>query len=290
MSIDQTIPGLPGDAAIAVVDGGVGRRGASTGTVILHGGRARLAGRSIEGVVHPFEAEAVGVARAIHEARSLGVRRLRLLLDSHPVGMIAQGYRPGEPTGREASLAATADAAREAGLAVSVRIVQGHAETRDLPSRLNDLAHILAGIGAMTTYRHELTVDPGWIDRLAEDDPRFRPTRTPDRWAFRFPRRRAAHFLGVDVGTVDALVLAGHVSVTPEGLTRPSVAAVYEAAQEMRREAFFGFDVPEGVTGCWDDEISRGWDGRPSLWYHRKSGLRPPATEAADEPGASPVP
>ncbi len=280
MSTDQTIQGLPDDAAVVVVDGGVGRRGASVGMVVVHAGRVRLVGRPVEGDLHAFEAETAGVALAFAEARALGVARLRLLLDSHPVGMIVQGYRPDEPTDREAALAAVVDEGA-AGFPVSVRIVQGHAETRDLPSRLNDLAHILAGIGSRRLHDETLAMEPGWIDALADSDRRFRPTHTPDRWAFRFPRRRAAHFLGLDVGTVDALVVAGHLRVTPEGLTRSSVAAVYEAAQAMRSDAYFGFGEPEGVPGLWDDEISRGWDGRPSQWYHRKSGLRPP--EPVDE-------
>jgi len=284
MSPPESFPTIPEDAAVAAVDGSVTRTGAATGMVFVHAGRMRLEGAPLAGVDEAFVAEAAAVERAIRTALDLGVSRLRLLVDHHGVACLVQGHRPGLPSEREARLVAALDAAAASGLALSARVVQGHAETADLPSRMNDVAHILGDLGAGETYRAEIAFGPGWDADLVAADRRFRSTYTHQRWNAVLPRLRTAHFLGLDPATVDALVRAGHLDVVPEGVTRRSAARVYEVAQRLRLPAFFGFDEAERVPGRHVDEISRGWDGRPSGFTGRKSGLRPPVPEPLPQP------
>jgi hypothetical protein len=291
MSESSPIPDLPQGAAVAATDGSVSKAGASAGVVLVHAGILHLEGLPLPGVEDSWVAEAAGAGRAIASALGLGATRLRLLIDHFGVASFVQGWRPDAMEPREQALADILERAAREGLDVTARVVQGHAETADLPSRMNDVAHLIGDIAMDGDFRSSMAFAPDWSERLVESDRRFRPTRTHQRWAAFLPRRRTAHFLGVDPGTVDDLVRHGYLDVAPEGVTRRSAAAVYEVAQRIRQDAFFGFSDPERVPGRLVDEISRGWDGRPSGFTGRKSGIRPeppvPAPEAPDAAGAS---
>ena len=267
---------IPPDHAVAAVDGSVSRHGASAGVVLIHAGSAHLIGTPLPDVDQAWLAEACAVRVAIDAAFDLGVSNLRLLIDHHNVAQTVQGRPPTRETGNEATLSLLMAQTRARGLKVSARVVQGHAETSDLPSRMNDLAHILGDVGSRQPFLRTVDATTGWIDRLASEDARFKPTWTPQRWAAFLQRRRTAHFLGVDVLTVDRLVKAGHVDYNARGVSRESAAKVYVRLQEMRHDAYFGFEAPEHEPGRWEDEILSGWDGRLAQFYHRKSGMRPP--------------
>lgn len=282
MSESPALPILPPDHAVAALDGGVGRLGAAAGIVFLHGDRIVLRGVTLD-VPGAWEAEASAVSEAIALARELGVANLRLLIDHHGVASIVQGRRVEAETGIQPQLAKAVDDARRDGMRISARVVQGHAETMDLPSRMNDVAHLLGSASMQAPFKYDMAATPDWADRLAGIDRRFRPTRTYQRWEAFLGRRRTAHFLGVEVETVDRLLRSGHLDFDARGVTRRSAAAVYEILQNMRHDAYFGFGEVEHEPDRWDDEISRGWDGRLAKFYHRKSGIRAPEPEVDAE-------
>jgi len=277
------VPPLPPGSALAVTDGGVGKRGASAGLVLVHDGMATISGTPLPGMDDAWDAEVASVSLAVDAAIAAGATRLRLLIDRYDVARFVQGRRPTEPRPRDAALDECTVRARSAGLALSARVVQGHTETADLPSRLNHVAHVACDIGLEGRFELRETIGPEWLDGLAARDKRFRRTRTHLRWVAELQRGKVAHFLGVDVATVDALLAAGHLDIGSGGVTRRSAARVYEVAQAMRLDGFFGFGEPEGVPGHETDEICRGWDGRPSGFLHRKAGTRvPPPGEHGD--------
>lgn len=283
MSESPALPTLPRNHAIAALDGGVGRHGAAAGIVFLHADRVILRGVTLD-VPGAWEAEASAVSAAISLARELGVENLRLLIDHHGVASIVQGRRVEAETGIQPQLAKAVEDARMDGMRISARVVQGHAETMDLPSRMNDVAHLLGSASMQAPFRYDMPATADWADRLAGIDRRFRPTRTYQRWEAFLGRRRTAHFLGVEVEIVDSLLRSGHLDFDARGVTRRSAAAVYEILQNMRHDAYFGFGEVEHEPDRWDDEISRGWDGRLAKFYHRKSGIRPPESDSVEDP------
>lgn len=275
-------PHIPDDAAVAAVDGSVSVRGAAAGVVLAHRGVLRLSGVPLPPDIESWEAEALAAGEAISAALGAGARRLRLLIDTAHVAAFVQGRRQGDGVlPRQGTFASLLDHAREAGLAISARVVQGHTETRDLPSRMNDLAHLLGSMSPAVPTALETSTSAGWDGRLRAVEPRLVPSRNHHRWTASLGRRKTAHLLGLDVGTVDALFRAGHIDVTPEGVPYGSVARVYEAAQALREDAYFGFSAPEGVPGAWEDEIHRGWDPRPSLYVEARRAQREAERAAA---------
>ncbi len=275
MCDSPAFPQIPDDAAVAAVDGSVSSRGAAAGVVVLRRGSLRLRGVPLPAGIESWEAEALAAGDAIETAMASGVRRLRILMDTAHVAAFVQGRRNGDGVlPRQGTLASLLAGAAEAGLAVSARVVQGHTETRDLPSRMNDLAHLLGSVSSTDPTEIRTRASAGWDGRIVGEDPRLRPSRNHHRWTAFLARRKTAHLLGLDVETVDALLRAGHLAVTPDGVPYPSVAAVYEAAQSLRGEAYFGFAATERVPGAWEDEIHRGWDPRPSLYVEARRALK----------------
>lgn len=261
--IDSNPFPAPGQA-IAAVDGSFGAEGSSAGIVMLHDGLVLLRGLPLPNVVGGWQAESFAAGLAIKMAKDLGVSRLRLLIDHHPIACIVQGRPVDRGDADQARLADWVLHARRAGMEVTARAVQGHTETVDLPSRMNEIAHILCDLGRREPIVHDHAHSEGWVDDLSASDARFafpEPGKG-QRWHSFMTRHKAAHFLGVQVETIDELVQAGHLMVTMRGIPRRSIAEVYAVAQTMRHGAYFGFDEPDYVKGTYEDEVARGWDAR----------------------------
>ena len=283
MSESAEIIELPPGHAVAALDGSFGRHGASAGIVMLRAGKVHLIGTRVAAETS-WEAESCAVALAIGAAREFGIDTLRLLIDNHWVAMTVQGFPiPDDAPSRRVALAEIVEEARASGMRVTARVVLGHTETMDLPSRLNDLAHILCNAALGGDVDVEADLSPGWLSRLAASDPRFRPTFTHQKWASFVDDVKAAHLLGLDTRTIHDLLKCGHLRHDPRGISRREVASIFVHAQRMRHDGFFGFSSPEHQRDCWEDEILRGWDGRASGYFLRKLAERNTAREREAE-------
>lgn len=268
--------------AVAAVDGSFAPQGSSAGIVMIHEGRILLRGLPLPDVDGGWQAEAYAAGLSIKMAKDLGVTRLRLLIDHHSVACIVQG-RPADRSDPDQSrLADWVLHARRAGMEVTARAVQGHTETVDLPSRMNELAHILCDLGRSEPVHVDHPHSGSWLETLVEMDGRFA---FPDggnhpRWHSFMNRHKAAHFLGVGLDTVDDLVQAGHLMVTMRGIPRRSIAEVYAVLQDMRHDAYFGFDDARRPLGSYEDEVARGWDAR--IAPRKKPKVKAPPTHMPD--------
>lgn len=235
---------LPPGAAVAAVYGHVGRSKAGIGIAMIVGLDLRLRGiQAPERFPDRWLASAFAAEAGLAMARERGVRHLRILLENCEVGRIVSGVASPRLRERAPSLGAALEAfAREGGHAESVA-VQGGTETLDLPSRLNDLSHVLAGCASQGGPTDDAcAMAEGWDRLLVARRPELRQTRILDRQGIVTSRKGAADFLGVGCGMVDVLLRAGHLDLTQDGagVTRRSLTRVYEEAQRLRHDEFFG--------------------------------------------------
>ena len=238
----RTFPELPDDAAVAAVDAKAGRAGGS-GVAMVSAGRLGLHARREAPVPDAWLAMTLAAGFALDVATASGVRRLRLLVENPELARILDGKASDRLQARAPVLVEALDRAAGRGLATSAMLVLGGTETSDLPSRLNDLAHVLAGLGARgEDWEGGIGLCPRWEESVLALRADLGPTRLPERRGLVLSRKGAAAFLGFDPGTVDALVRAGHIELSRDGtgVTRASVARVHEAAQDMRTDAYFG--------------------------------------------------
>lgn len=261
---ESPIPFLLPRHAVAAVDGSFAPQGSSAGIVMIHGDLVLLRGLPLPVIEGGWQAEAYAAGLAIKMAKDIGVTRLRLLIDHHTVACIVQGRPADRNDPGQSRLADWVLHARRSGIEVTARAIQGHTETTDLPSRMNELAHILCDLGRSEPVHVDHPHSGSWLETLVETDGRFAFPEGGNhpRWHSFMNRHKAAHFLGVDLGTIDELVQAGHLMVTMRGIPRRSIAEVYAVAQTMRHGAYFGFDEPDYVKGTYEDEVARGWDAR----------------------------
>lgn len=256
---ESKIPFLPSpDHAVAAVDGSTTVAGSAAGCIMIHDGVVMLRGLPLPEIRNSWESEAYAVVRAIKMALELRVQHLRLLIDHHDVACIVQG-RPANPgIVRELLLEDWIRIAHKRGMKVSARIVQGHTGTDDLPSRMNETAHVLGNLARIEPVYIDLPHSEDWFGDLVKSDGRFEPDRKrPSR---PMQREKAASFLGLDMETVNGLVRAGYLSGSAHGISRETLAQVYVIAQHVRHDAYFGFLEREREPGQWLPEISRGWN------------------------------
>lgn len=268
---ESKIPFLPSpDYAVAAVDGSTTVAGSAAGVIMIHDGVVMLRGLPVPEIRNSWEAEAYAVVRAIKMALDLRVHHLRLLIDHHDVACIVQG-RPADCRHvRQLLLEDWIRIARDRGMRVTARTVQGHTGTVDLPSRMNEIAHVLSNLGRLDSVYMDLPHSEDWLGDLVRVDSRFAVS-AQHRACRPMQREKAARFLGFDLETVDALLGAGHLERTLHGISRETLDGVYVIAQRMRHDAYFGFFDREREPGQWALEVSRGWNATPASHRHLDS-------------------
>jgi len=252
---------VPSGAAVAFVDGtfsSVKDRG-GYGIVLITRGRVRLLGFPLDplpigrGNSHIAESLAAARACAVALADPSAPARLRVIGDCSAIIDAIEGRTHGREPIQEAF-----SAARAQGLELSGRWIRAHMETKDLPTRLNGIAHWLSYIGRDgTALDRSLPMEEGWLAKL-ETEPLFRPERTSLRDPV--PVEEAAKLLGVELPEAMGMVKAKRLRRVADKesirwLTGPrqakklirldlieweSIAAAYEEMMAARQPELFG--------------------------------------------------